>query len=90
MSSESMAAPPDRPQHPTVSAGLEQHSSVFDEPWQRAWETIGYGLHRLSRADEHPAPDGPDRAAAAAAVDPDPGADLVGVAAAGGPRRAHR
>lgn len=33
--------------HPTVSAGLEQHSSVFDEPWQRAWETIGYGLEFL-------------------------------------------
>lgn len=30
--------------HPTVSAALEQHSTVFDQPWQRAWETIGYGL----------------------------------------------
>lgn len=30
--------------HPTVSAGLEQHSTVFDHPWQRAWETIAYGL----------------------------------------------
>jgi uncharacterized protein (DUF2236 family) len=33
--------------HPIVSAGLEQHSSVFDQPWQRAWETIGYGLELL-------------------------------------------
>ncbi len=33
--------------HPTVSAGLEQHSSVFEAPWQRAWETIGYGLELL-------------------------------------------
>jgi uncharacterized protein (DUF2236 family) len=30
--------------HPTVSAGLEQHSTVLDDPWQRAWETIGYGM----------------------------------------------
>ncbi|HET8979999.1 MAG TPA: oxygenase MpaB family protein [Solirubrobacteraceae bacterium] len=33
--------------HPTVSAGLQQHSRVFDEPWQRAWETISYGLELL-------------------------------------------
>ena len=30
--------------HPTVSAGLEQHSTVLEQPWQRAWATIGYGL----------------------------------------------
>jgi uncharacterized protein (DUF2236 family) len=33
--------------HPIVSAGLEQHSTVFDQPWERAWATIGYGLELL-------------------------------------------
>jgi uncharacterized protein (DUF2236 family) len=33
--------------HPIVSAGLEQHSAVFDQPWERAWTTISYGLEHL-------------------------------------------
>ncbi|MGH2873861.1 MAG: oxygenase MpaB family protein, partial [Solirubrobacteraceae bacterium] len=33
--------------HPTVSAGLEQHSSVFEQPWQRASETLASGLELL-------------------------------------------
>ncbi|HLH64743.1 MAG TPA: oxygenase MpaB family protein [Solirubrobacteraceae bacterium] len=33
--------------HPTVAAGLQQHSTVFDQPWQRAAETVGWGLRML-------------------------------------------
>lgn len=33
--------------HPTVSAALEQHSTMFEHPWERAWETIAYGLELL-------------------------------------------
>jgi uncharacterized protein (DUF2236 family) len=30
--------------HPTVSAGLEQHSTVLKQPWMRGWETVRRGL----------------------------------------------
>lgn len=30
--------------HPTVSAGLEDHSSLFEDPWGRGAATIRYGL----------------------------------------------
>jgi uncharacterized protein (DUF2236 family) len=30
--------------HPLVSAGLEDHSGVFEDPWGRGWDTIRYGL----------------------------------------------
>ena len=33
--------------HPIVSAGLEDHSDVFDNTWGRAWETLRYGLELI-------------------------------------------
>jgi uncharacterized protein (DUF2236 family) len=33
--------------HPTVSAGLEDHSDVFDNTCGRAWETLRYGLELI-------------------------------------------
>ncbi len=37
--------------HPVVSAGLMDHSSVFEDPWGRGWDTVGYGL-RLIFSDD--------------------------------------
>ncbi len=33
--------------HPIVSAGLEDHSDVFNDVWGRAWETLHYGLELI-------------------------------------------
>ena len=33
--------------HPVISAGLMDHSGVFEDPWGRGWDTVGYGLRLI-------------------------------------------